>query len=168
MRELFITAKGEQAKVSPPSAYLWVVQKPQMVLVVHVQEFLLGTAYGRHDDDAPLLSLEFLHAAHFDLIAKTLLLYHGLDLLHLNKRTKYWSTTVKWLSYFDQWIRRDPKGAVTLCNLLSNLQCNIEKCFCCSSGRGGPNTWMQPSTWVDVMLLLLQLRRTLTALTCLL
>ena len=28
------------------------------------------------------------------------------------------------------------KGAVTLCNLLSNLQRNIEKCFCCSC-RGG-------------------------------
>ena len=28
------------------------------------------------------------------------------------------------------------KGAVTLCNLVSNLQRNIEKCFCCSC-RGG-------------------------------
>ena len=27
-------------------------------------------------------------------------------------------------------------GAVTLCNLVSNLHCNIAKCFCCSA-RGG-------------------------------
>ena len=62
--------------------HLWVFDKAQLVINVHLDVFWLGAADCGHDDDQSLLTLELLHRAHLDVVDFTLLEYL-LDLLHL-------------------------------------------------------------------------------------
>ena len=69
-------------KVKSCIKYLWVFDKAQLIVNVHLDVLWLGAADRRHNDDQPLLTLKLLHRAHLD-VAMVTLLQNCLKLLHL-------------------------------------------------------------------------------------